>query len=150
MCSCFSQIRRKYGCYDIIHEVDGQKVRHCNWIRFVKASSDSDKVNIISSIVKGHPFFQVVKPIKPNDELVVLFHDDSSETSTSCLEVTQVTMSSPSKESTPDRSQCAPHGGSSDTREEEEDKDSSPEKSNQSSFHQLVSSEERCSRRPQG
>ncbi|PVD26915.1 hypothetical protein C0Q70_12063 [Pomacea canaliculata] len=142
-------IRRKYGCYDIIHEVDGQKVRHCNWIRFVKASSDSDKVNIISSIVKGHPFFQVIKPIKPNDELVVLFHDDSSETSTSCHEVTQVTMSSPSRQSIPDRSLSAPNGGSSDTTEEEEDKDSSPEMSNQSSCHQLVPSEERCSRRPE-
>ncbi|XP_059165776.1 zinc finger protein 652-B-like [Physella acuta] len=67
-------IRRMFGCYDAIMNVNGQEVRHCNWVRFVQITSDPDSANVISSKVKGHPFYQVTRPIKPNEEIVVLFH----------------------------------------------------------------------------
>ncbi|KAK7499811.1 hypothetical protein BaRGS_00008902 [Batillaria attramentaria] len=85
--------RRQHGCYDVIQEIDGQEVRHCNWVRFVKASNNPDEVNVISSKVKGHPFFQVIKHIKPNDELVVLFHSEKTE-ATPSDSVTQTMTSS--------------------------------------------------------
>lgn len=60
-------------------------MRHCNWVRFVKDSTDTEKVNVISSKVKGHCFFQVIKPIKPNEELVVLFHTENTDVTTTDL-----------------------------------------------------------------
>uniref|UniRef100_A0A2C9JUF0 C2H2-type domain-containing protein n=1 Tax=Biomphalaria glabrata TaxID=6526 RepID=A0A2C9JUF0_BIOGL len=67
-------IRRGFGCYDTIIYINGQEVRHCNWVRFVQITKDPNVANVISSKVRGHPFFQVIKPIKPNEEIVVLFH----------------------------------------------------------------------------
>ncbi|KAH9503822.1 hypothetical protein Btru_063925 [Bulinus truncatus] len=67
-------IRRFFGCYDVIMNVNGQELRQCNWVRFVKVTNDPEAANVISSKVKGHPFFQVIRPIKPNEEIVVLFH----------------------------------------------------------------------------
>ncbi|CAG5129637.1 unnamed protein product, partial [Candidula unifasciata] len=67
-------IRRFYGCYDAVLNINGQEVRHCNWVRFVKSTTDSDTANIISSKVKGQSFYQVIRAIKPNEEIKVWFH----------------------------------------------------------------------------
>ncbi|XP_070203278.1 uncharacterized protein [Littorina saxatilis] len=74
-------VRREFGCYDVIQDVDGQDVRHCNWVRFVKVSSNPDDVNVIGSKFKGEVFYQVIKHVKPNDELVVLFHTNAMTSS---------------------------------------------------------------------
>jgi hypothetical protein len=48
------QIRHRFGCYDEITEVDRRRVRHCNWVRFLRATSTySDEVNLIGTKVKG-------------------------------------------------------------------------------------------------
>lgn len=48
------QIRHRFGCYDEITEVDRRRVRHCNWVRFLRAASTySDEVNLIGTKVKG-------------------------------------------------------------------------------------------------
>jgi hypothetical protein len=48
------QIRHRFGCYDEITEVDRRRVRHCNWVRFLRAASTySDEVNMIGTKVKG-------------------------------------------------------------------------------------------------
>ena len=49
------QIRHRFGCYDEITEVDRRRVRHCNWVRFLRAASTySDEVNLIGTKVKGN------------------------------------------------------------------------------------------------
>ena len=54
-------------------------MRHCNWIRFVKASTNIDDVNIVAVTVKNEPIFQAIKDIKPNDEIVVFFETDKQK-----------------------------------------------------------------------
>lgn len=34
----FSQIRYRFGCFDEIITTHGKKMRHCNWIRFLRVS----------------------------------------------------------------------------------------------------------------
>jgi hypothetical protein len=54
------QIRHRFGCYDEITEVDRRRVRHCNWVRFLRAASTySDEVNMIGTKVKGKSHFTV-------------------------------------------------------------------------------------------
>lgn len=48
-------------------------MRHCNWIRFVKSSSNIDDVNFVAVTIKEEPVFQAVKHVKPNDPIVVFF-----------------------------------------------------------------------------
>ena len=48
------QIRHRFGCYDEITEVDRRRVRHCNWVRFLRSTSTyNDEVNLIGTKVKG-------------------------------------------------------------------------------------------------
>jgi hypothetical protein len=51
---CVLQIRHRFGCYDEITEVDRRRVRHCNWVRFLRAAPTySDEVNLVGTKVKG-------------------------------------------------------------------------------------------------
>ncbi|XP_052060500.1 zinc finger protein 235-like [Mytilus californianus] len=68
-----TDIRYKFGCYDEICDVENRKVRHCNWIRFSKSSGNINDVNFIAAIVKDQPIYQTIRPVKPNDEIVVFF-----------------------------------------------------------------------------
>ncbi|GFR67781.1 zinc finger protein [Elysia marginata] len=70
--------RRSYGSYDTLLNIQGQQVRHCNWVRFVRATLDPSSANVISSKVRGQAFFQVTRPVRPNEEIVVLFHAERS------------------------------------------------------------------------
>lgn len=67
------QIRYKFGCYDEICDVENRMVRHCNWIRFSKSSGNINDVNFIAAIVKDQPVYQAIRPVKPNDEIVIFF-----------------------------------------------------------------------------
>ena len=96
------QIRRQYGCYDEIQEVNGQPVRQCNWVRFVKASTSPHQANVIASIVKGRALYLVDKWVKPNDEIVVLFRD--SHSATSSIDVTSSVTRSASATTSPVKS----------------------------------------------
>jgi hypothetical protein len=55
--------------------VDERKVRHCNWLRFLKSSDNVDEVNMVAVKVEGYSLFQTVRPIRPNDEIVVYFNE---------------------------------------------------------------------------
>ncbi|GFO33735.1 myoneurin-like [Plakobranchus ocellatus] len=68
------KMRRSYGSYDVMLDVQGQQVRHCNWVRFVRSTLDPGSANVISSKVRGQAFFQVTRAVKPSEEIVVLFH----------------------------------------------------------------------------
>uniref|UniRef100_A0A8D8XA01 Zinc finger protein 235 n=1 Tax=Cacopsylla melanoneura TaxID=428564 RepID=A0A8D8XA01_9HEMI len=69
-----NDIRHRFGCYDEITEVNRRKVRHCNWVRFVRtATKYTDEVNIIGSKIKGEPIYEAVKTITANTELVVFY-----------------------------------------------------------------------------
>jgi len=58
--------------------VENREVRHCNWIRFTKSSTNIDDVNVVAVKAKDEPIFQTVKNIKPNDEIIV-FYDATDE-----------------------------------------------------------------------
>lgn len=64
------QIRRKYGSEDAISTMDENKVRHCNWVRFLKISDVIGDVNMVGFKIKDEIVFQVVKTILPNEEIV--------------------------------------------------------------------------------
>ncbi|KAJ9582161.1 hypothetical protein L9F63_003503, partial [Diploptera punctata] len=75
-----TKIRHRFGCYDEITEVDRRRVRHCNWVRFLRAASTySDEVNLIGTKVKGEPIYEAVKSIPANSELVVYFLPERPE-----------------------------------------------------------------------
>ncbi|GFU98039.1 zinc finger protein 227 [Trichonephila clavipes] len=79
-----SAVRHRFGCYDEIQKVDHRRVRHCNWIRFLKNSPTlTNEVNLLGSLVKGEPVFEAIRTIPSNTELVVYLEnsgdaDDSS------------------------------------------------------------------------
>ncbi|XP_014250296.1 zinc finger protein 287 [Cimex lectularius] len=75
-----NDIRHRFGCYDEITEVDRRRVRHCNWVRFLRTSTTySDQVNIIGTKIKGEPIYEAVKNIPANSELVVYFLPERPE-----------------------------------------------------------------------
>ena len=54
-------------------KAEGQEVRYVNWVRFVTVTSEPEKANIMSSKVKGIVLFQVIRPIRANEEISVFF-----------------------------------------------------------------------------
>ena len=47
-------MRSSHGSYDEVAEVHGLKVRHCNWVRFLRPSPlFTAEVNVVCSKVKG-------------------------------------------------------------------------------------------------
>ncbi|CAH1401870.1 unnamed protein product [Nezara viridula] len=47
-------IRHRFGCYDEITEVDRRRVRHCNWVRFLRVvPAYTDQVNLIGTKIKA-------------------------------------------------------------------------------------------------
>ncbi|XP_013777398.1 zinc finger protein 2 homolog [Limulus polyphemus] len=69
-----NDIRHRYGCYDDIQEVDGRKVRHCNWIRFLQVSSTITKdVNLIGRTSGSRVIYECIKLIPSNKELIVYY-----------------------------------------------------------------------------
>lgn len=76
---CF-QIRHRFGCYDEISSTGPRKVRHCNWVRFVRvATSFNPAVNLVATKVRGEPVYEAVKPIPPDTELLVYYLPERPE-----------------------------------------------------------------------
>ena len=73
------QVRRKFGCVDEVVEVEHRAVRHCNWVRFIQTTSNSDEVNMVARKVNDRPVFEIVRPIPSNGELKACFIDDLKE-----------------------------------------------------------------------
>ncbi|XP_039284956.1 zinc finger protein 829-like isoform X2 [Nilaparvata lugens] len=75
-----NDIRHRFGCYDEITEADRRRVRHCNWVRFLRTSASyNPQVNLIGTKVKGEPIYEVVKSIPANTELVVYYLPERPE-----------------------------------------------------------------------
>ncbi|XP_014664855.1 PREDICTED: zinc finger protein 768-like [Priapulus caudatus] len=69
-CLDADHVKREFGCYDDIEEVDGEDVRHCNWIRFLHTSTDVQAINTVGMKFDGETIYVVVKELRPNTELV--------------------------------------------------------------------------------
>ena len=81
------QIRYRFGCYDEILLVGNRKVRHCNWVRFLRETSCQEDVNIVGELQKGEAVvFRVTSFVPPNGELLVHF-SDSRQTNNSYSDV---------------------------------------------------------------
>ncbi|XP_076334403.1 uncharacterized protein LOC143238231 [Tachypleus tridentatus] len=77
-----NDIRHRYGCYDDIQKVDGRKVRHCNWIRFLQVSSTITKdVNLIGKKIGSRVIYECIKLIPSNKELIVYYEPQAVENS---------------------------------------------------------------------
>ncbi|XP_053696484.1 zinc finger protein 177-like [Sabethes cyaneus] len=73
-------IRHRFGLYDEITTVNGRRVRHCNWIRFLRVSETyGPQVNVVCAKVKGEPIYEIVKPIPSHQELVVYYLPEGPE-----------------------------------------------------------------------
>ena len=70
------QVRFKFGCYEEILQVEDEEVRHCNWVRFVTATTSKQEANVVATNHKGRVKFKVVQPINTNEEIKVLFDED--------------------------------------------------------------------------
>lgn len=71
-----NDVRNRFGCFDEIQEVESRRVRHCNWVRFLRCSQTlSTDVNLLGTIVKGEPVYEAIRTINPNCELVVYLED---------------------------------------------------------------------------
>lgn len=74
------QIRNRFGCYDEISTTNNRKVRHCNWVRFLRvASSYTPAVNLVATKVRGEPVYEAVKPIASDTELLVYYLPERPE-----------------------------------------------------------------------
>ena len=60
--------------------MDDMKVRHCNWVRFLKTSANLGDVNMIGVKVKGEVIYQTTETILPNEEIVAFL-----ETADACM-----------------------------------------------------------------
>jgi len=54
--------------------VEKREVRHCNWVRFLQATTNMNDVNVIARRVNKQPQFQVIKPLPVHAELKVCSH----------------------------------------------------------------------------
>ncbi|KAF0291425.1 Zinc finger protein 564 [Amphibalanus amphitrite] len=69
-----TDIRHRFGCYDEIAEVQGRRVRHCNWVRFIRHTSVcTPDVNLVGSRFRGEPIYEVIRPIAAHSEIVVFY-----------------------------------------------------------------------------
>ncbi|KAJ8913601.1 hypothetical protein NQ315_013423 [Exocentrus adspersus] len=76
----FFQVRHRFGCYDEISSSSSRKVRHCNWVRFVRvANAFNPAVNFVATKVRGEPVYEAVKPIPPDTELLVYYLPERPE-----------------------------------------------------------------------
>lgn len=74
------QIRHRFGCYDEISGHGSRKVRHCNWVRFLRvAPAYTPAVNLVATKVRGEPVYEAVKPIAPDTELLVYYLPERPE-----------------------------------------------------------------------
>lgn len=94
----YFQIRRYYGSQDEIVTVEDRKMRHCNWVRFLKTSDVIDDANVVGVRAKHETVFQVTRTVLPNEEIVAYLHREGSP-----LSLTDVLRSSTQNAtSTPD------------------------------------------------
>ncbi|XP_023224953.1 zinc finger protein 391-like [Centruroides sculpturatus] len=71
-----NDIRHHFGCYDEIQEVEDRKVRHCNWIRFLRYSCTlNNEVNLIGYRIFNENSYEVIRHVAPNTEMVVYYGD---------------------------------------------------------------------------
>ncbi|KAK3107874.1 hypothetical protein FSP39_024142 [Pinctada imbricata] len=75
-------VRNKFGVQDEILDIEDREVRHCNWVRFLKSSTNFKEVNIVGTKSEGAVIFQTIKNIKPNDELIAYFDCPERENTT--------------------------------------------------------------------
>lgn len=74
------QVRHRFGCYDEISGSGNRRVRHCNWVRFLRvANIFSPAVNLVATKVRGEPVYEAVKPIPPDTELLVYYLPERPE-----------------------------------------------------------------------
>ncbi|XP_022256409.1 zinc finger protein 558-like [Limulus polyphemus] len=69
-----SDVRHNFGCFDEVQQIDARSVRHCNWVRFLRISPIfCPEVNLIGSLVKGEPVYEVIRNVAANTELVAYY-----------------------------------------------------------------------------
>ncbi|XP_076373869.1 PR domain zinc finger protein 5-like isoform X2 [Tachypleus tridentatus] len=69
-----SDVRHNFGCFDDVQQIDARRVRHCNWVRFLRISPTfCPEVNLIGSLVEGEPIYEVIRNVAANTELIAYY-----------------------------------------------------------------------------
>ncbi|XP_013391991.1 zinc finger protein 226-like isoform X2 [Lingula anatina] len=63
-------LRFTYGCHDEIAHMGLEKVRHCNWIRFLDTSTDPECINTVAYKEQEKVLYKTTKHIKQGQKLV--------------------------------------------------------------------------------
>ncbi|KAL1416225.1 hypothetical protein MTO96_006483 [Rhipicephalus appendiculatus] len=70
---------RVYDGPDSFHYVDGFDVSKANWMRYVNPAYSSENQNLVACQVKQDIYFYTIKPIYPNQELLVWYCREFAE-----------------------------------------------------------------------
>ena len=70
---------RVYSSADEYHYVDGFNVMRANWMRFVNPAYSSENQNLVACQLHGEIYFFTIKPILPNQELLVWYCKEFAE-----------------------------------------------------------------------
>ncbi|XP_003738192.1 PR domain zinc finger protein 1 [Galendromus occidentalis] len=70
---------RVYSSTDEYHYVDGFNVMRANWMRFVNPAYSSENQNLVACQLHGEIYFFTIKPIAPDQELLVWYCKEFAE-----------------------------------------------------------------------
>ncbi|CAD5112416.1 DgyrCDS1638 [Dimorphilus gyrociliatus] len=67
-------IRFKFGCFEETEEVEGEKIRHCNWVRFLSICNSDDEANVEAIYDENElAVFHIIRTVEANGELRAKF-----------------------------------------------------------------------------
>ncbi|XP_013790515.1 zinc finger protein 391-like [Limulus polyphemus] len=76
-----NDVRNRFGCYDQIQVVENRKVRHCNWVRFLRCSPTvTSDVNLLVRVRPDDIIYECIRQVSPNTELVVHYDENQVHT----------------------------------------------------------------------
>ncbi|XP_076310465.1 uncharacterized protein LOC143225266 [Tachypleus tridentatus] len=76
-----NDVRNRFGCYDQIQVVENRKVRHCNWIRFLRCSPTmTSDVNLVGRASRDDITYECIRQVAPNTELIVHYEENRERT----------------------------------------------------------------------
>jgi len=70
---------RVYSGSDSYFYIDGFDVSKANWMRYVNPAYSSESQNLVACQVKQHIYFYTIKPVMPNQELLVWYCKEFAE-----------------------------------------------------------------------
>lgn len=77
--SCYLLLLQIYKDNELYYYIDGFDTSKANWMRYVNPAYSSDSQNLIACQYKMNIYFYTIKPILPNQELLVWYCREFAE-----------------------------------------------------------------------